>query len=163
MAYQTRESDLSDFFSHEDYLYPSALSKFGKLNHTNKSDTISILEKLEPSQRNVPEFDAIIFDSAAVVQIVSPNTSKTFQQYCRNELDSLMHKINKVKRADIVFDIYKDHSIKSTARETREFERRVKVSSETPIPKNRGNFLRVNKNKAELFKCCYKRYIHRLK
>ena len=75
-----------------------------------------------------------------------------FQEYCRNELHSLLliHKINKVKRADIVFDIYKDHSIKSTAREIG-FGRRVKVSSETPIPKNCGNFLRVNENKAELF------------
>ena len=47
-----------------------------------------------------------------------------------------MHKINKVKRADIVFDIYKDHSIKSTARERRGFGRRVKVSCKTTIPKN---------------------------
>ena len=61
-----------------------------------------------------------------------------------------MHKINKVERADIVFDIYKDHSIKSTAREIG-FGIRVKVSSETPIPRNCGNFLRVNENKAELF------------
>ena len=49
VACQTRESDLSDFFSHENYSYSPALSKFWKLNHTNKSDTISILEKLEPS------------------------------------------------------------------------------------------------------------------
>ena len=47
-----------------------------------------------------------------------------------------MHKINKVKREDIVFDIYKDRSIKSTARGTRGFQRRVKVSFKTPIPKN---------------------------
>ena len=129
------------------------MSKFGKLNHTNKSDTMSILKKLEPSQHDVPVFDTIISDGVALVQIVSPDTSQIFQQYCRNELHSfLMHKISKVKRADIVFDIYKDHSIKSTTRETRGFGRRVKVSSETPIPKNQRNFLRVNKNKAELFK-----------
>ena len=140
------------FFSHENYSYPPALSKFGKLNHTNKSDAISILEKLEPSQHNVPEFDTIIFDGAAVVQIISPNISQTFQQYCRSELHSfLMHKNNEVKCGDIVFNIYKDHSIKSTARERRGFRRRVKVSSKTPIPKNWQNFLRVNENKAELF------------
>ena len=56
VACQTRESDLSDFFSHENYSYPPDLSKFGKLNHTNQSNTISILEKLEPSQHNVPKF-----------------------------------------------------------------------------------------------------------
>ena len=47
------------------------------MNHTNKSDIISILEKLEPSQHNVLEYDTIIFDDAAVVQIVSPKASQT--------------------------------------------------------------------------------------
>ena len=49
VACQTRGSDFSDFFSHENYSYSPALSNFWKLNHTSKSDTISILEKLEPS------------------------------------------------------------------------------------------------------------------
>ena len=56
-----------------------------------------------------------------------------------------------MKRADIAFDIYKDHTIKSTARETRRFGRMVKISSETPIPKTWQNVLKVNENKAELF------------
>ena len=47
-----------------------------------------------------------------------------------------MQRINNVKRADIVFDIYEDHSIKSTARGRRGFGRRVKVSSKAPIPQN---------------------------
>ena len=37
-----------------------------------------------------------------------------------------------------------------TARK-RGFGRRVKVSSKTPLPKNWQNFLRINKNKVELF------------
>ena len=48
--------------------------------------------------------------------------------------------INKVQRADIVFDIYIDQSIKSTTRGTGGFGRRVKVSSKTSIPKNWQNF-----------------------
>ena len=83
VACQAHESDLLDFISYENYSYLPDLSKFGELNHANKSDTTSILEKLEPSQHNVPEFDTIIFDGAAAVQIISPNTSQTFQQYCR--------------------------------------------------------------------------------
>ena len=62
-----------------------------------------------------------------------------------------MQRINNVKRADIVFDIYKDHSIKSTARGRRGFGRRVKVSSKAPIPQNQQSFLKLNENKAELF------------
>ena len=104
MACQTRESDLSDFFSHENYSYLSALSKFGKLNHTNKSNTISILETLEPRQHNVPKFDTIIFDGAC-----SCSTKCFLQIHLR---PFLLHKINKVKCADIVFDIYRDRSIK---------------------------------------------------
>ena len=80
MACHTRESNLSDFFSHENYSYPLAMPKFGKLNHINKSNTISVFGKLEPSQHSVPEFDAIIFDGAAVVQIVSPNLATILQK-----------------------------------------------------------------------------------
>ena len=35
---QARESDLLDFFSHQNYSYPPTLLKFGKLNYTNKYD-----------------------------------------------------------------------------------------------------------------------------
>ena len=80
MACHTRESNLSDFSSHENYSYPLALPKFGKLNHINKSDTVSILEKLEPSQQNVSEFDAIIFDGTAIVQIISPKLAAILQK-----------------------------------------------------------------------------------
>ena len=80
MACHTRESNLSDFSSHENYSYPLALPKFGKLNHINKSDAISILEKIEASQHNVPEFDVLIFDGAAVVQIISPNLATILQK-----------------------------------------------------------------------------------
>ena len=91
----------------------------------------------EPSQDRVPEFDTIIFYDAAVVQIAFLEPTQILQQYFRNDLHSfLMDKINKVKYADnIVFNIYKGHSIKSTAIESRGFGR-AKVSSEMPFPKN---------------------------
>ena len=89
------------------------MSKFVKLNHTNKYDTIR-----EPNQHNVPEFDTIIFDGAAVVQIIYPNTLQTSQQYRRYELHNFfMDEINKVKRANVEFDIYKNYTIKLTAKE----------------------------------------------
>ena len=69
VACQTRESGLSDFFSHENYSYPPDLSKFGKLNHTNKFDAISILKKLGPSEQNVPEF----FNSSTEVFLALSN------------------------------------------------------------------------------------------
>ena len=45
-----------------------------------------------------------------------------------------------MKRADIAFDIYKDHSIKSTARETRGFGGRVKVSCKKSNSKGLAKF-----------------------
>ena len=89
----------------------------------------------DPREDRVPEFDTIIFYDAAVVQIAFLEPTQIFQQYFRNELHSfLMDKINKVKYADnIVFNIYKGHSIKST--ESRGFGR-AKASSEMPFPKN---------------------------
>ena len=50
-----------------------------------------------------------------------------------------------------MFGIYRGRSIKSTVTETRGFGRWVKLSSETPIPKNWRNFFREDKNKVELF------------
>ena len=59
------------------------------------------------------------------------------QQYCRNELHSM---INKMKRADIVFDIYKNLSIKSTARQTRGFERSLILKFQNTNSKELAKF-----------------------
>ena len=81
--------------------------------------------------------------------MVAPNSSKTFHQF----KNYIYKKISKpeITRADIVFDVYKEKSVKSCTREKRGTGRRIKVVESTPLPKNWKTFLRVNENKTELF------------
>lgn len=155
VACQTREGDLEDFFAHENHSFPPALSSYGKLRQTTKSDGIKILTKLHDPAYEEPDVTAIALDGAAIVQMVSPKTSKTMGQYCNNEIHGFLErylKIPTVSRLDLVFDRYLDKSIKAAAREKRGTGQRIRVEETTPVPKNWKSFLRVNENKQELFK-----------
>jgi len=56
-----------------------------------------------------------------------------------------------VERLDVVWDTYKDESLKETARKERGIGVRKKVSEKTGLPCDWNNFLRNNLNKSELF------------
>ena len=65
-----------------------------------------------------------------------------------------MEKAKLVKRVDVVFDVYKDDSLKSRTREVRAAKTdgiRVAVRGNTPIVKDFGSFMRNNDNKTDLF------------
>ena len=145
---------MADFFSHENHSYPPSLSIYGKIRQTTKSDTITILEKRKENSHSHPYCTTIVFDGAAIFQMVAPNSSKTFHQYCNTVFKNYIYKkISKpeITRADIVFDVYKEKSVKSCTREKRETGKRIKVVESTPLPKNWKTFLHVNENKTELF------------
>ena len=103
----------------------------------------------------MPNVTALVIDGAALVQMIPPRESATFGDYCRNEFTA--HLLSKVRRSsitrlDIVFDVYREKSIKGSAREKRGTGARIRVSDMTPITRKWSNFLRVNENKAELFR-----------
>jgi hypothetical protein len=56
-----------------------------------------------------------------------------------------------VSRLDIVFDVYIESSLKQATRLKRGSAGRVRVFSNSPIPKNWENFLFNSENKTELF------------
>ena len=74
VACQNRYGVLADFFSHENHSYPPSLSIYGKMRQTTESDTITILEKIKDSSHSHPYSTAIVFDGAAIVQMVEPNS-----------------------------------------------------------------------------------------
>ena len=78
---QTRDGDINHLFSHENQATPPALSSGGKLRFGVKADLLRCLESNLPENKSVPETDAVILDGAAVVQMLNPNTSRTFQEY----------------------------------------------------------------------------------
>lgn len=78
---QTRDGNLDQFFSLENQAAPPALSTGGKLRLEVQADLLHCLEKDLPGETGVSVVDAAILDGAAVVQMLNPGISKTFQEY----------------------------------------------------------------------------------
>jgi len=80
-----------------------------------------------------------------------PRDATTFGGYC-GELKDKLKAIGKgLTRLDVVFDIYKEGSLKSQTRENRGAGIRVSVREYTPVLKNFTSFMRNDLNKTELF------------
>ena len=91
-----------------------------------------------------------LIDGAAFVNINPPRGASTFGNYC-SELNEKLKTIgNGLARVDVVFDIYKDKSLKSQTRENRGAGIRVSVRENTPVMKNFTSFMRNDLNKTEL-------------
>ena len=85
IASQAKEGDLDDFFQLENHAYPPSLSEYGKLRKSNKSDFLKCLEDHGGTKIQFPEVAAEVIDGAAAVQMIKPEESKTFGQYCKEE------------------------------------------------------------------------------
>ena len=81
VACQNRESNLDEFFRHENQSHPPSLSQQGHIRLGMKSDIVGILESLlESTVECSLNFDAVVYDGAALVNILQPKTCKTFSQ-----------------------------------------------------------------------------------
>ena len=73
----------------------------------SKADQLHCLESDLPERNHMPFADAIIIDGAALVQMLNPGTSNTFQEYAENVFAPPVSAL--VKRnhhVDLVWDIY---------------------------------------------------------
>ena len=124
------------------------LAQASRLREGQKSDLVKCMEKTA----EFPEVDVAILDGAAVVQMASPGAARTFKEYADNVfMPYIMKLLQPVKRVDIVWDVYRQDSLKAATREKRGSGTRRRVTSSSQIPKNWKTFLRVNENKTELF------------
>lgn len=152
IAAQNRESDMDDFFRHENNSFPPSLSNNGVLRKSNKSDLIECLLKDAEIEEQVQKPDAKIFDGAAMVQMLLPKGCSTFNEYAENIfLPYLRQQSVNCQRVDVVFDVYKQDTLKSQTRLQRGSGIRRKIIGSTPIPTNWAGLLRVDENKTELF------------
>lgn len=84
--------------------------------------------------------------------MLAPGTTGTFQEYIETIFKPfIVCQIENVNRVDIVWDVYRQDSLKASTREKRGSGQRRKVLLTTRIPSNWRNFLRVDENKSELF------------
>ena len=155
MACQARESDLDDFFSHENHSYPPALSVYAKIRHSAKSDNIKLFAQSGSEGKEEPIVSGVALDGAAIVQMTPACQFKKFVEYSNSEFTNLLvskTRCTSIIRLDVVFDVYRKKSIKSFAREERGAGTCICVASSTPVTQYWRSFLRVNENKEELFR-----------
>ena len=149
---QFRDGDLDNFFAHENHPWPPSLSDHGKLRlPTKKSDLLCLLDA-SPTPEPPSYFHAKIIDGPAIVHILLCKLISTFEDYSNTVFNSWIKKeLLSCDRIDIIWDVYKEDSLKESTREKWGKGIRRKVSSQTKVPTNFKDFLRDASNKQELF------------
>lgn len=107
-----------------------------------------------------PTVDSLVIDGASLVNVKQPGQSRTFDNYAN---DIILPHITSLAqghlRVDIVFDVYRDDSLKGETRRKRGIGSRRKLTDNTRPPKSWNPFLRCNENKTELFGCLAERIV----
>jgi len=102
--------------------------------------------------QNQRQMQSSWMDYWALVNSQPPRTSKTFDDYANQDiLPRVRPYSTKYQRVDIVFDVYKESSLKVEARSKRGKGIRRRVTPTSKTPQNWTSFLRDNNNKTELF------------
>ena len=135
---QSRECDLYDLFPHENNPLPAELSDAGKLHTCQKCQLTAVLESHVTLPDNEPQADVIIIDGSAIVNVLPPRTSKTFEDYETLDVHSTIRAYsNKYETTDIV-----PLSLKTETRSKRGHGARRRVTSRCKGPSNWRNVLR---------------------
>ncbi|KAK3716735.1 hypothetical protein QZH41_006309 [Actinostola sp. cb2023] len=125
---QQRDGDLNEFFSHENQPYPPSLSDFGNLRFTKKSDLVLCITKGVTQTPPPQSYDVKVFDGAAVVVHSLPvSAASTFAEYATVSFLPYIHStLNNTSRTDIIWDDYRQASLKEAILVRREERSRCK-------------------------------------
>ena len=119
----------------------------------DKADLLDCLEAVSPAQKTAPTVDAKVFDGGAVVNFLQGIPGKTFQEYGQDIfLPYLEGQLESTSHVDVVWDTYRDDSLKSRVRGDRGSGTRRRVTPKTKVPGNWKSFLQNDQNKGELLK-----------
>ena len=118
---QTRGGNVDEFFRHENQRSPPSLSQNGNLYQGSKLELLTkCLEPLSVVTDECPSVEVVIIDGAALVNMLKPGTSRTFNEYAATVfLPYICRQLETVQRIDVVWDIYIKDSLKGTTREKR--------------------------------------------
>eukprot|EP00795_Rhopilema_esculentum_P005341 gene5341-513_t len=149
---QIRECDLGDFFQFENQSTPASLNEAGSLYSCQKSQLVEIFKEQVNMPDTEPSADTIIVDGSALVNASAPGRSKTFKEYAeKNILPKIIRYSSKYRRTDLVFDVYREPSLKQETRNRRGSGVRRRVAANSKTPMSWKAFLCDNTNKIELF------------
>ena len=89
----------------------------GNLRLAGKSDLLPCLENLSAAKSKAPAVMDITLDGPAIVQMLKPGISKTFEVYAKEVfLPYISLQFCKATQIDLVWDAYLNDSLKGTAR-----------------------------------------------
>ena len=149
---QTRDGNLEDFFQQQNQAWLPALSGRGRLRLGTKSYILTCLDDLSPSQTKTHDATCIVFDGAAIKQMMKPAAAKPFDEYAQQVfIPYISSQLRSVSRVNLVWNTYMDDSLKGTARAKRGKGVRRHVVGKAALAGNWQNFLRIDSNKRELF------------
>ena len=153
---QIRGGNMEAFFSHETLQYPPALTRSGGIRSGNKSDLVKCIQPLSYTETvsNQPKVPAVVLEGSVLVNLAKPKKNQSFKDYATDvfcpQIRKQMNEYS-AQRVDIVFDTYKDQSLKASTRVKRGKGIRRKVLDKSVAPTNWRNFLHLDQNKIELF------------
>ena len=154
---QIRGGNMEEFFSHETLQYPPALARSGRIRSGNKSDLVKCIQPLSYTETvsNQPKVPAVVLEGSVLVNLANPNKNQSFKDHATHvfypQIRKQMNEYS-AQRVDIVFDTYKDQSLKGSTRVKRRKGIRRKVLDKSVAPTNWRSFLRLDQNKIELFR-----------
>ena len=116
---ENRKLQMREVLSHPLGPLPWALSTAdGSLRKTNKAVLAKELQKSVPFADVIPQPSACMIDAMALVQRLKRD-HKTFAEVADSLLSLVLHEGSNSKRIDVIFDVYKENSIKDAEREKR--------------------------------------------
>ena len=119
---ENRKPQMREVLSHPLGPFPWALSSAdGSLRKTNKAALAKELQKSVPFADVIPQPSACMIDAMALVQRLKGD-HKTFSAVAKSLLCLVLHEGSNSKRIDVIFDVYKENSIKNAEREKRAAE-----------------------------------------
>ena len=116
---QNRKMNMHDVFSHPLGHLPLALANAdGSMKKTNKASLANYLETLIDSSDSIVSPSATLIDGMALIQKLH-GENHTFRELSEFIFDSTLSSGHGSTRIDIVFDVYREKSIKTAERVNR--------------------------------------------
>ena len=95
------------------------------------------LDMLKLTQSEALEVTVVFLDGATITQMLKPGTAKTFEEYAHQIfIPYIARQLRNPRHLDLVWDTYKDDSIKASTREKRGKRVRRRVVKSAAIPGN---------------------------
>ena len=99
IACQAREGNLQNFFAHENFSFPIAISEHEKLRKcASNSDLLNCLYEIEEPSAESPKVDIKVIDEAAFVCMNAPKYAKIIGHYCMELEEKKIFKVYRTKQ-----------------------------------------------------------------